>query len=75
MRDSDERITAIFTPFLRGPLRFTYALVNCNNCFIIHLLEKKNYDEEGKEMKKERKRREKKCNSDLAGFELGTIGL
>ena len=27
MRDSDERITAIFTPFLRGPLRFTYALV------------------------------------------------
>ena len=27
MRDSDERITSIFTPFLRGPLRFTYALV------------------------------------------------
>ena len=28
MRDSGERITSIFTPFLRGPLRFTYALVN-----------------------------------------------
>ena len=27
MRESDERITSIFTPFLRGPLRFTYALV------------------------------------------------
>ena len=27
MRDSDDRITSIFTPFLRGPLRFTYALV------------------------------------------------
>ena len=27
MRDSGERITSIFTPFLRGPLRFTYALV------------------------------------------------
>ena len=26
MRDSDEIITAIFTPFLRGPLSFTYAL-------------------------------------------------
>ena len=34
-------------------------------------VEKKNYDEEGKEM---RKRREKKCNSDLAGFELGAVG-
>ena len=28
MRDSGERITSIFTPFLRGPLRFMYALVN-----------------------------------------------
>ena len=27
MRESDERITSIFTPFLRGPLHFTYALV------------------------------------------------
>ena len=27
MRDSDELITSIFTPFLRGPLRFMYALV------------------------------------------------
>ena len=27
MRESDERITSVFTPFLRGPLRFTYALV------------------------------------------------
>ena len=27
MRDSDERTTSMFTPFLRGPLRFTYALV------------------------------------------------
>ena len=35
MRESDERITSIFTPFLQGPLRFTYALVTmlhgCNN--------------------------------------------
>ena len=37
--------------------------------------EKKNYDEEGKEMKKERKRRKKKFRSDLAGFELGAVGL
>ena len=28
MSESDERITPIFTPFLRGPLRFTYALVD-----------------------------------------------
>ena len=27
MRESGERITSIFTPFLRDPLRFTYALV------------------------------------------------
>ena len=27
LAESDERITSIFTPFLRGPLRFTYALV------------------------------------------------
>ena len=26
MRESDERITSILTPFLRGPLHFTYAL-------------------------------------------------
>ena len=32
---------------------------------------KKNYDEEGKEMKKKRKRRENKCSSDLAGFAVG----
>ena len=38
-------------------------------------MEKKKYDEEGKEMKKERKTKEKKCNSDLAGFELGAVGL
>ena len=34
----------------------------------------KKYDEEGKEMKKKRKRRGKKCSSDLAGFELGAVG-
>ena len=48
----------------------------CNNSFIIHLHRisgEKNYG--GKEMKKERKRREKKCSSDLAGFELGAVGL
>ena len=47
----------------------------CNNSFIIHLHRisgEKNYDEEGKEMKKERKGREKKCNSDL---ELRAVGL
>ena len=46
----------------------------CNNSFIIHLHRisgEKNYDEEGKEMKKGRK----KCSSDLAGFELGAVGL
>ena len=32
MRDSDERITSIFTPFLRDPLRFTYALVIIMTC-------------------------------------------
>ena len=31
--------------------------------------EKKNYDEEGKEMKG------KKCSPDLAGFELSDVGL
>ena len=41
-------------------------------CTYTESVEKKNYDEEGKEMKKERKR---KCSSDLAGFELGAIGL
>ena len=30
MRDSDERITSIFAHFLRGPLRFTYALADIN---------------------------------------------
>ena len=39
-------------------------------------MEKKNYDEEGKEMKKERENEgKKKCSSDLAGFELGAVGL
>ena len=32
---------------------------------------RKKYDEEGKEMKKERKRREKKCNLDLNSVPLG----
>ena len=38
-------------------------------------VEKKNYDEEGKEMKKERKQKKKKCSPDLARFELGAVGL
>ena len=49
----------------------------CNNSFIIHLHRisgEKKYDEEGKEMKNERKRGEK-CSLDLAGFELGAVGL
>ena len=44
--------------------------------FIIHLHRisgEKNYDEEGKEMKKE-KNGGKKCSSDLAGFELSAVG-
>ena len=37
MRESDERITSIFTPFLQGPLRFTYALVAIRWCFTGHM--------------------------------------
>ena len=45
----------------------------CNNSFIIHLHRISGEKEEGKEMKKERKTKGKKCSSDLAGFELGAV--
>ena len=46
----------------------------CNNNFIIYLHRisgEKNYDEEGKEMKKGKKTGKKECSPDLARFEFG----
>ena len=42
----------------------------CNNSFIIHLHRINGEKEEGKEMKKERKTKGKKCSSDLAAVPL-----